>query len=263
MKLMKWLNTIAFAVMIAVNGLANLLPIGGNTTAQVSERWPSLFTPAPYTFAIWGVIYALMAIFVLYQWELFDSGMSSRAFREAIGPWFMIGCLLNTAWILCWHLHAIPIALICIIALLVTLFIIEFRLPRDDDRPVTDQLSRIGFHIYTGWIAAATIANAEVLLTKIGISSVGVTGEFRAIAALLLGTVVCILALLIFRKWLMGLAMIWAYVGILVRHLSAVGYNGMYWRIILFDIICILTMMGCVCIALMGCCPSIRRRRHA
>lgn len=52
---LKWINTIAFAAMAAVNALANLLPIGGNTTGQISEAYPNLFTPAPITFAIWGL----------------------------------------------------------------------------------------------------------------------------------------------------------------------------------------------------------------
>ena len=36
MKAMKWINTAAFAAMIAVNALAELLPIDGNTTGEIS-----------------------------------------------------------------------------------------------------------------------------------------------------------------------------------------------------------------------------------
>ena len=85
--------------MVAVNALANLLPIGGNTTGQVSEAYPNLFTPAPVTFAIWGAIYLLLAVFVLYQWEIFDGGASSAVVRVDIEPWFLISCLLNIGWL--------------------------------------------------------------------------------------------------------------------------------------------------------------------
>ncbi len=51
----KWKNTVAFFVMIAVNAIANLLPLGGNTTGDVSATHPNLFTSAPITFAIRGM----------------------------------------------------------------------------------------------------------------------------------------------------------------------------------------------------------------
>lgn len=70
MKLFKWCNTAAFAAVLAVNALANLLPIGGKTTGEISEQYANLFTPAGYTFAIWGLIYLLLGIFVVYGWGL-------------------------------------------------------------------------------------------------------------------------------------------------------------------------------------------------
>ncbi|MBQ0145950.1 MAG: hypothetical protein KBS51_02380 [Lachnospiraceae bacterium] len=57
-RLYNWINLFAFTAMVAVNILANALPLGGNTSGQVSDRYPSLFTPAGITFAIRGVIYA-------------------------------------------------------------------------------------------------------------------------------------------------------------------------------------------------------------
>ena len=53
-------NIIAVIITIIVNGLANLLPIGGKNTAELSDNIPNLFVPAGITFAIWGIIYFLM-----------------------------------------------------------------------------------------------------------------------------------------------------------------------------------------------------------
>lgn len=247
MKHMKLLNTGAFAGMIAVNALANLLLLGGNTTARISETYPSLFTPAPYTFMIWGVIYMLAAVFVLYQWEWFDHGTGSTEFRNNIGLTFAVSCLMNILWIVCWHLEAIGLSLICIIALLLTLVILETRIPRRRSVRLTERLSRVGFDLYTGWIAVAAIANAEVLFTSVGISTTGAVGVFRTITALLTGAVAGILAVLILKKQIVGLAMLWAYIGILVRHVSADGYGGMYTGIIVITIICVLILAGCIC----------------
>ena len=65
------LNILVFLIMVAVNALASILPINGMDTGAVSDAYPNLFAPAPITFAIWGVIYAMLLLFVLSSHELF------------------------------------------------------------------------------------------------------------------------------------------------------------------------------------------------
>lgn len=55
--LLQILVPIAFTLMVTVNALANILPINGVGTGEVSDKYGNLFAPAPITFAIWGVIY--------------------------------------------------------------------------------------------------------------------------------------------------------------------------------------------------------------
>ena len=58
------LNLLGFLFTVAVNGLANALPINDITTGELSDMYPNLFVPAGLTFAVWGVIYILLAVFV-------------------------------------------------------------------------------------------------------------------------------------------------------------------------------------------------------
>ena len=69
---LKYLNIIFFILMIAVNALANTLPLGQGHTGAISNKYPNLFAPAPVTFSIWGVIYILVAFFVTYQFGMFN-----------------------------------------------------------------------------------------------------------------------------------------------------------------------------------------------
>ncbi len=43
---------ITFVLMIGVNALANILPINGINTGQVSDNYRNLFAPAAITFSI-------------------------------------------------------------------------------------------------------------------------------------------------------------------------------------------------------------------
>lgn len=46
------LNVVGLVIALVVNVLATQLPLNGITTAQVSDRFPALFVPAGYVFAI-------------------------------------------------------------------------------------------------------------------------------------------------------------------------------------------------------------------
>ena len=61
------MNILLFTAMIAINGLANALPINGFTTGELSDLYPNLFVPAGVTFSIWGIIYLLLLIFIITQ----------------------------------------------------------------------------------------------------------------------------------------------------------------------------------------------------
>jgi len=66
--LLRWVNIIAYVLTVIINGLAGSTTlIGGVNTAAISDLYPTLITPAGFTFAIWGVIYFLLGVFVLYQ----------------------------------------------------------------------------------------------------------------------------------------------------------------------------------------------------
>lgn len=66
--LLKGANVISFVLTVLVNGLAGSTTIlGGKTTGEVSDANPTFITPAGYVFSIWGIIYILLGIFVVFQ----------------------------------------------------------------------------------------------------------------------------------------------------------------------------------------------------
>ena len=65
--LLQSFNVVAFAVTVIINGLASSLALNGVTTAEVSDLYFTLVTPAGYVFSIWGVIYTLLLLFVVFQ----------------------------------------------------------------------------------------------------------------------------------------------------------------------------------------------------
>ena len=60
-------NIAAFILVIVFNWLANALPFNDQSQAEIAAKYPSLFTPAGFTFSIWGVIYLALLAFIIYQ----------------------------------------------------------------------------------------------------------------------------------------------------------------------------------------------------
>lgn len=224
----KWINLVAFVAMVVINALANIIPFGGNTTGQVSGSTPTLFTPAAYTFSIWGVIYIFMGIFVAYQFIIPVESDAYESVAKSVGLLFLLSCLLNIAWIFLWHNKMFGTSVLCILLLLMTLCIINTRFNIDPSFGIGHRLSVYGFNIYIGWICAATIANISVFLADLNWNRFGLSDQFWMIVVLIVGAFLGIAFTLSQHRFMASLAIVWAYLGILVKHASASGYDGSY-----------------------------------
>jgi tryptophan-rich sensory protein len=93
--LLKWSNIIAFAFTVIVNSLAGSTAfIGGVNTAQISDSNPTLITPAGYVFAIWGIIYVLLGVFVIFQAL---PSQKEKEYTKKIGWLFVLSSIMNIA----------------------------------------------------------------------------------------------------------------------------------------------------------------------
>ena len=82
------------------------------------------------------------------------------------------------------------------------------------------RLSRVGFCIYLGWICAATIANVSVLLTKMQWDGWGISPSIWTFAVIIVGAVIGVLFVIMKRNYWSAAAIVWAYIGILIRHVN-------------------------------------------
>lgn len=249
---LRWINTLAFLSMIIINALANLLPIGHGNTGSISANYPNLFTPAPITFSIWGLIYLLMAFFILYQWGLLGAKESAGYDVKDIGLWFLISCLFNIAWIFSWHYEKILLSTICMLCLLISLCIIVVSADAYSRNIFGDISVRIGFGVYLGWICAAAIANISVLLVSINWNGFGLSPVIWTLIAVAAGTLIGMLLTIYGHRYPATCALIWAYAGILNRHVSVGGYGGRYPAVIAATIAGIVAMLCAMMITFVG-----------
>jgi len=217
------LNLLGFLGTVVVNALATTLPINNKTTAYLSDQYPNLFTPAGLTFAIWGLIYVLLAIFVVYQ--LIPSVRRDAQkidFVQRIGPLFLISCLANIGWIYAWHYEIVPLSVVLMLILFGSLLAIYSRLNigKSEATRAEKYFVHLPFSVYLGWITIATIANVTALLVDIGWNAWGLGEQFWAVAVIVVGIAIALSILFTRKDIFYCLVVDWAIAGILIKRLS-------------------------------------------
>ena len=205
--MLKILNIVFFAGMIVMNYLANALPLNNKTTGQISDSLPNLFVPAGITFSIWAVIYLLLAGYCIVQFT-----GSGRTMAVNIGWLFALSCLLNALWIVFWHYGKLPLSLIIMAGMLITLIFINLLI-----RDSSFGLIKAAFGVYLGWICIATIANMTALLVHYNWNGFGLSHEIWTIILIITGGLIAAISLYEFRNPFIGLAVIWAFAGIILK----------------------------------------------
>jgi len=220
----KLVVAISFVVMLLVNYGANAFRLNGITTADVSGIYQTPLTPAGYTFAIWGLIYTLLLLHVLFACGLFKAEQPSLTADDAdrIEKAFVLSSLANSAWILAWQYLLIPLSLILIIVIFACLIAIAAVLRGAVLSAREVLLIGVPFGVYLGWITVAVLQNVCVLLASLGAWNVeGSLPDILAILILVVGLVVVAILAWPNREASYPLVAIWAYVGILVRYASS------------------------------------------
>ena len=116
---------LATLVMLTVNALANILPINGMNTGQVSDSFKVFFVPAGYVFSIWGVIYLLLLAYTVYQAL---PAQKDNPTLKKISLWYVAGSLANSIWIFLWHYLQFNLTILFMGILLVSLLVIYLAL---------------------------------------------------------------------------------------------------------------------------------------
>ena len=216
-RIRQWLVIVAVVAMIGVNILANALPINGQNTGQISDRFEVYFVPAGYVFSIWGLIYLALLAYAVYQAL---PAQADNASLINIAYLFVLSCLANIAWIFAWHYNQVALSVLAMLALLVLLVVIYLRLDigRVEVSSSMKWFVHVPFSIYLGWITVATVANITDWLYVVEWSGWGISPEIWAVIMLAIATLIG--GAMSMRRGDVAYAavLIWAFAGIGIKH---------------------------------------------
>lgn len=237
---------LGFLGVIVANSLANILPINGYNTGELSDLYPNLFVPAGVTFSIWAVIYLFLLLFTVYQTGIFSKlsvNEEIKFFR--ISGLFMISCILNVEWILLWHYRQIfPSVLVMILLLMALGYIYVNTRTIENSSLKTKIFISAPFSLYFGWITVAIIANITTLLVDIGWNRWGLPEEFWTCTMITVAVLITVLIQKAYKDLVFNGVLIWSILGIIIRHQST--YSNQYPIVIIFAFAGIVVVLaGC------------------
>jgi hypothetical protein len=214
--LRQFTNALSVILALTVNILASALPLNGQNTGEISDRFDVYFVPAGYVFAIWFVIFIGWIAFAIYQ---FTPAQQENPRLRKLGYWFALSGVFNAAWLFCWHYNFFGLSVLIMLALLGTLIVSYLKL--DVGRVKVGSIEKwavdIPFSIYLGWVSVATVANITSLLYFIEWDGFGIGPQAWAVIMLVVASAVG--ALMAFRRLDAGylFVFVWAFAGIAIK----------------------------------------------
>lgn len=231
------INWLLFVIVIATNALANILPINGYNTGQISAFYPNYFVPAGFTFSIWGIIYLLLlnySISFTYFTARKNTFPEIQKYLDVITPYYWVTCVLNASWILAWHYLQVSASVLIMLAFLYCLIRVFLIMQKQATaiKPLYLFLLKTPFSVYLGWISVATIANITALLVSLKWNGFGVDPVYWTLTMISIAIILSVYFVTQFKNIAYPLVVVWALWGIkaaqgpkseLINQLTVIG----------------------------------------
>lgn len=220
-----WINMIVFVIVLAINYISSVGLINNIDQKEMSDKYLTPITPAPFTFSIWGVIYTLIFVSLILM-ILNRNKENYRAIIDKVSPLFWLSSLFNIGWVVIFLYDKILLSTLFIAALTVTLVMIN-RIIGQNNNNRKNSLA-LSFGLYNGWLLIATMVNLAAYLVNIDWNRWGLSKEMWGIILLSLAFILAVLMMAWLRNAAFTLPAAWACFGIYKFIVSPTGLDNMY-----------------------------------
>ena len=165
LKIRAIVNLLLIAAVIFISYYSSIVGINGETQASVSARFATDFTPAPYAFAIWGIIFVMLVVIAIKDLRLAFGRKDEESVDEkavSFNIWLSVALVLTFVWVLVWSYLLIGWSLLVMAGIFISLVL---AIVDKQPRPVS---ANITLALYFGWISVALVANESAWLSSIG-----------------------------------------------------------------------------------------------
>ncbi|RPD46426.1 tryptophan-rich sensory protein [Hymenobacter sediminis] len=160
-RMWRWAASAAIVGNIALNYVSQRYPFNGQTNAQVSYKYPTVLTPAGYTFSIWGLIFLSLLFYAV--WQLLPN-QRQNPLPDAVARPLVLANLLTGLWLVVFAYELLVPSAVVMLLILVSLAVVYGRARHFVRRQEAPWYTSVPFGLYLGWISVATVVNTTLTL---------------------------------------------------------------------------------------------------
>ena len=163
LQVLNYANVLAFLLNCAITfGADTVLQLPNN--AILSLKYQTLITPAPYAFAIWGIIFTSQLVWTLAQFWV-PRYRTNDLVVKGVGYNYVYVCVAQSMWTFCFGYERMMLSLIAMLAILLPLVRIVTKMRTMTTTTLGQYwLFQFPFELHAGWIMAATLVNVNVVV---------------------------------------------------------------------------------------------------
>ncbi|MEN9561882.1 MAG: hypothetical protein RIR73_126 [Chloroflexota bacterium] len=228
-------NALSVVIALTINILASTLPLNGQNTGEISDRFLVYFVPAGYVFAIWGIIYIGWIAFTIYQ---FQPTQKENPRLRKLGYLFAISGIFNAAWLLCWHYNWFGLSVLVMLTLLGLLIAsyLKLNVGRTPVHAAETWSVDIPFSVYLGWITVATVANVSDWLYLVNWNGFGIAPQAWAVIMIAIASVLGLLMTVTRRDSGYAFVLAWSFAGIALNQADVPLVANAAWATVIFTL---------------------------
>ncbi|MTD31932.1 TspO/MBR family protein [Planomicrobium sp. YIM 101495] len=211
-KIFTIVNLVVYFMTLGVNYLGSSGFFNGQSQGDISDKYLTLISPAPFTFSIWSVIYSLLLITLIYLFAKRKDRKVSRL-TLLISPLFIASSVFNMAWIVAFSYERLGISTLLIFGMLLSLLLIVERIYKKRFE-IPSTLAGLTFTIYGGWVFIATIVNISLTLVQLEWDGFGISDSVWTLVILSVAIAFVLFYLKLSKNAAFPIPLAWAFFGI-------------------------------------------------
>lgn len=203
--------TISYIVALILTFSSYMLNINGQSSLEISNRFPVIFAPLNGSYVIWILIFILLGYWLVMNPKGFRT-QGKLSIKQ--GTLFGCICILQIVTIVFWHLELFIASLIITFMLVIYLFILYNTYPLSNNK----LSGRVPLSIYLAWSTFLFMTNTSFTLTAYEWNGFGLSNPLWAVILLTIGTGIALHIRYHHFDIAYPSVFIWAYLGIALHN---------------------------------------------
>lgn len=199
------LMTITYIVSLILTFSSYFIKINGQSSLEISNRFPVMFAPINISYMIWILIYISLAYWLVMNFK-------KTTIKQTV--LFSNVCLLQAISILFWHYELFLVFFICTVMLVLYLFSLYNTYSHSNNA----LSGRLPISLYFAWSTFILMTNASFTLTSYEWHGFGLSNPLWAVILLTIGVVIALHIRYHHFDIVYPSVFIWAFIGIALHN---------------------------------------------